>query len=117
MKGHINRCFLCVTFMRKYYDDNKTYIEVFVDFSGFCYIILPVPMYVYALLTPERLDVLNLYSGFKSLSLTGRCLVSLNIPAPKLRTPQMSSKTKWRFFLKRPKPFLFNLFDFWIPPV
>lgn len=112
--------------MRKYYDHNKTYIEVFVDLHGFSpheyekrgfVILYCLFLYVCALLTPERLDVLNLYSGFKNLSLIGRCPVSVNIPAPKLRTPQMSSKTKWRFSWKRPKRFWLNLSDFWRPPV
>jgi hypothetical protein len=91
--------------MREYCDGEETYIEMFVHLHGFSPhkyekvgFVIPIPicgcMYVYVLLTPERLDGLNLYSGFKSLSVIG------HIPAPKLRTLQMGSKTQNGDFLE-----------------
>jgi hypothetical protein len=64
-------------------------------------------VYVCASLAPEWLKVFFSYSVFKSLSLTGQCLVNMDIPAPKTEALQMSPKTQISDFHKRGR----NSFD------
>jgi hypothetical protein len=49
---------------------------------------------MYALLAPEEFNGLHSYFAFKSLSVTGQCLVSTSIPDPKLVVAEMGPKTQ-----------------------
>jgi hypothetical protein len=80
---------------------------MFLDLHGFSpheyekvgFGILSVPVYVYAVITPELLDGLSVYSDFKCLTVVDRCPVSVKIPAAKLMALQMSSETQNGDFL------------------
>jgi hypothetical protein len=112
--------------MRKYCDAEKnrsiffSQIYLFSAFwirdIDFWYIVcVYVGMYVLmdgwmcASVAPERLGGFCSCSAFKNLSVIGRFLVSMDIPAPKLKALQISPQTKkWLFSRKRLKRFCLN---------